>query len=340
MSTPLSRVLAQGVRMSATPLKQARRRLISQGPRCESSQARLDTRPARVTRDPTRSRCASLCDLERGEVADRSEWAEAAAFAARINATEAFTTGLRLVPDGMALAPALGLPPKASTETMLRSQTPPHTSLAIMRFAQVNWRERITIALDAAPARTFMRDWRPGVWSRPACLPSPTSTARSGSPGGRRAATSPGAARRRSPRRHGAALMGSAEPLSACGPQVSGSYGRGESGPIERGYRTTGLQTGSGGPELKQRRPPSSTHAWPSCASSLTSVGAGAEHEHGAGPHPSELPVQRDAPSRHGPSLPRERRAGGAARRSPPAWGPAGTFRRGASRGRGPAGRW
>jgi Uncharacterised nucleotidyltransferase len=55
-----------------------------------------------------------------------ASWEEARDLARRLEATPAFATGLRLLPDGETLADRLNLDMEASVETVLRATSPPH----------------------------------------------------------------------------------------------------------------------------------------------------------------------------------------------------------------------
>src|SRR4051794_35861472 len=71
-----------------------------------------------------------LTHLERAlRAVDESTWLEAASLAERLGATDAFATGLRLVPDGVDLAARLSLPDTRSMEVALRARTPPPVAL-------------------------------------------------------------------------------------------------------------------------------------------------------------------------------------------------------------------
>ena len=103
-------------------------------------------------------------DLARAlELLPAPVWEAASALAARLDATAAFATGLRLLPPGEELASRLGLPVKGSTETVLRASTPPPTALGFDWLARTPG-IRAKAALGArkiAPDAAFMRAWSP-----------------------------------------------------------------------------------------------------------------------------------------------------------------------------------
>jgi hypothetical protein len=105
-----------------------------------------------------------LVDLQRAlaRVGD-PVWDDAASLARRLDATDAFAAGLRLLPEGRALARRLGLPEWSSTETVLRATTPPATALGfewIARAPGVGPKLRLARS-KLAPSAAFMRAWSP-----------------------------------------------------------------------------------------------------------------------------------------------------------------------------------
>lgn len=88
-------------------------------------------------------------------------WTSAAMLAARLSATEAFASGLRLVEQGAAVAARLDLPSGASAETILRASTAPPMALGFDWLSQTTGQRAKArlIAAKIAPSRAFMRSW-------------------------------------------------------------------------------------------------------------------------------------------------------------------------------------
>ncbi len=104
-----------------------------------------------------------LEDLRRAlELVPEQTWRDAADLARRLRATEAFATGLRLLPAGAALATRLDLASAASAEATLRLEPVP-LALALEHLAQTRgWRARLEILLrELFPTVAFMRWWSP-----------------------------------------------------------------------------------------------------------------------------------------------------------------------------------
>jgi hypothetical protein len=102
----------------------------------------------------------ALDDLRRA--ADRipaTAWAEAARLAAALDAVPALSAGLRLVPEGAAIADRLGLPVSSVAEVMLRASSPPPTTLGVQRLLATRGvrRKLHFLAEELAPSPTFMR---------------------------------------------------------------------------------------------------------------------------------------------------------------------------------------
>jgi hypothetical protein len=105
-----------------------------------------------------------LEDLGRGlQRFEKAEWSASAGLADRLEATEAFATGLRLLPPGEALAAQLGLPLETSVGTVLRARTAVDMSLGFERLAQTSGLpEKLRLARrKALPEIAFMRAWTP-----------------------------------------------------------------------------------------------------------------------------------------------------------------------------------
>jgi hypothetical protein len=103
-------------------------------------------------------------DLERAlSVADEALWIEAAELARRLQATDAFAAGLRMAPDGQALAERLELPNSGSVEVSLRAVTAPPVALGMEQLAQAKGflpRAEI-LGRKVVPPRAFIRHWDP-----------------------------------------------------------------------------------------------------------------------------------------------------------------------------------
>lgn len=86
-------------------------------------------------------------------------WREAAAVAERLRATEAFAAGLRLRPEGAALAERLGLPVETAVEVILRKETPPPLALSIQWLSQIPgaWPKVRLVASKLFPPPSEMR---------------------------------------------------------------------------------------------------------------------------------------------------------------------------------------
>jgi hypothetical protein len=105
-----------------------------------------------------------LEDLARAlELLPGQVWDDASALAARLEATEAFATGLRLLPSGEGVAQRLGLPDERSTETVLRASTPPPTALGFDWLASTpGLRAKLSLVTrKIVPDPAFMRAWSP-----------------------------------------------------------------------------------------------------------------------------------------------------------------------------------
>jgi hypothetical protein len=101
-------------------------------------------------------------DLERalrrlGEEA----WRTAVALATRVDAIDAFGVGLRLLPEGAALAARLGVPAGRSRNAELRAMAAPSVTLGLDRLSEtagMRRRARLLLAWTFPPA-DFMRGW-------------------------------------------------------------------------------------------------------------------------------------------------------------------------------------
>jgi hypothetical protein len=90
-------------------------------------------------------------------------WEAAGRLAARLDATPAFATGLRLLPQGCEVASRLELPVDRSTETILRASSPPPMALGFDWLAAMpglGAKARL-VATKIVPDAAFMRAWSP-----------------------------------------------------------------------------------------------------------------------------------------------------------------------------------
>jgi hypothetical protein len=102
-------------------------------------------------------------DLSRAiRAVPREQWREVAALAERLQATDAFGVGLRLLPEGRELASWLELPPPRSAEAPLRVDSVP-LALAFEHLATTaGARARMSLVLrELFPTAAFMRWWSP-----------------------------------------------------------------------------------------------------------------------------------------------------------------------------------
>lgn len=106
-----------------------------------------------------------ILDLERGLARlDQPVWREAAALAARLQASDSFATGLRFTPDGAALATDLGLPkvPASIRVAVLSGVRPPGAITVERLLATGGWRRRATGAWRVIfPPADYMRSQDP-----------------------------------------------------------------------------------------------------------------------------------------------------------------------------------
>ena len=80
-----------------------------------------------------------------------------------LHATDSFGTGLRLVPEGRALADRLGLPATRSIKLALEASSPPPVALGLeqLRTADSPWARTRIIARKVFPPPGFIRHWWP-----------------------------------------------------------------------------------------------------------------------------------------------------------------------------------
>lgn len=94
---------------------------------------------------------------------DENLWREAGRLAAELGATDAFATGLRLLPEGAILADRLDLPRPTSVEVALRASSPPPVALGFEQLARAHgMRARAAILWHKLfPPRDFIVHWHP-----------------------------------------------------------------------------------------------------------------------------------------------------------------------------------
>ena len=92
-----------------------------------------------------------------------STWREAARLAQEVGSTEEFAAGLRLVPEGVALADRLGLPAPSSVKVVLQASGPPPVALGFEQLASADglWARVDILARKIVPPPAFMRRWWP-----------------------------------------------------------------------------------------------------------------------------------------------------------------------------------
>jgi hypothetical protein len=103
-----------------------------------------------------------LDDLTRAiELLPDEVWEAASALAARLAATAAFGTGIRMLAPGAALARRLELPAGGSVETTLRASTAPPTALGFDWLARTpGGRAKVRLVVrKLVPDAAFMRAW-------------------------------------------------------------------------------------------------------------------------------------------------------------------------------------
>jgi hypothetical protein len=106
----------------------------------------------------------SIGDLDQAlSVLDAGTWRAASALAARLEATELFAAGLRLVPAGGSMAAELGLPDTPSVQTVLLTRSQTTLTLGIERLAQTpGLRRRLAlVGRELVPSPGMMRHWWP-----------------------------------------------------------------------------------------------------------------------------------------------------------------------------------
>jgi hypothetical protein len=115
----------------------------------------------------------ALIHLDRGLVwADATTWDAAAGLARDLDAVDAFSAGLRLVPAGVELTRRLDLPENRSVDAALKAASPPPVALGFEQLASASgWWARLKIAaLKAFPPPGFIRHWWPPAARGPLML--------------------------------------------------------------------------------------------------------------------------------------------------------------------------
>jgi hypothetical protein len=102
---------------------------------------------------------------------DDDAWARALALAGQLDALDAFGTGLRLLPDGVALAERIGVPDAMSVRTSLLASAPPPVALGFDQLANASGLDRLAIVYrKLVPPPGFIRHWWPPAARNPGML--------------------------------------------------------------------------------------------------------------------------------------------------------------------------
>jgi hypothetical protein len=102
---------------------------------------------------------------------DDDAWVRALALAGQLDAVESFATGLRMLPDGAALAERIGAPDAMSVRTSLLASTPPPVALGFDQLASARGLKRVAIVTRKfVPPPGFIRHWWPPAARNPAML--------------------------------------------------------------------------------------------------------------------------------------------------------------------------
>ncbi|MGH2842056.1 MAG: nucleotidyltransferase family protein [Solirubrobacteraceae bacterium] len=92
--------------------------------------------------------------------ASLESWKRAAGLARELDATDMFSTGLRLLPAGASLADELGLPAVSSVEAALYTITAPPVAFGLQQFARARGAERLRVLVRKFfPPPSFIRHW-------------------------------------------------------------------------------------------------------------------------------------------------------------------------------------
>jgi hypothetical protein len=96
------------------------------------------------------------------EAVDEATWREVLELAETLDALESLSTGLRLVPEGLALAQRIGVPDARSVRAALHAASPPPVALGFEQLASASWSLRIAILVrKVVPPPGFVRHWWP-----------------------------------------------------------------------------------------------------------------------------------------------------------------------------------
>jgi len=126
--------------------------------------ARLVHVTLHAAQDGPRKGGKALLHLQRSiERFDDELWRSATDLAEQLQATDAFAAGLRLAPDGVALAERLGIPEVRSVDAALRARSGHEPALSFEQLAQApGLRSRVEIGLRKLfPPREFLIHWDP-----------------------------------------------------------------------------------------------------------------------------------------------------------------------------------
>ena len=93
---------------------------------------------------------------------DEATWTRALRLAEQLDALAAFATGLRLLPEGAALAERIGVPDATSVRASLLASSPPPIALGFDQLASARGAHRFEILLrKIVPPPGFVRHWWP-----------------------------------------------------------------------------------------------------------------------------------------------------------------------------------
>jgi Uncharacterised nucleotidyltransferase len=102
---------------------------------------------------------------------DDDGWIRALAVAGQLDALDAFGTGLRMLPDGAALAERIGVPEATSVRASLLASKPPPVALGFDQLASARGLDRLAIVFrKLVPPPGFIRHWWPPAARNPVLL--------------------------------------------------------------------------------------------------------------------------------------------------------------------------
>jgi hypothetical protein len=94
--------------------------------------------------------------------ADDATWSAALELARELGALNSFATGLRLLPEGTALAERIGVPDSTDVRSSLLASSPPPVALGFDQLSRARGLRRLEILLRKfIPPPGFIRDWWP-----------------------------------------------------------------------------------------------------------------------------------------------------------------------------------